>query len=59
MKHETDVDFVFLMAVLFLTAFLAELAGLASIIGAFIAGLLFKSPCSRKRNANEPHTICG
>lgn len=40
LKHETDVDFVFLMAVLFTTAFLAELAGLASIIGAFIAGLL-------------------
>lgn len=40
MKHDTDVDFVFMMAVLFSTAFLAELAGLASIIGAFIAGLL-------------------
>jgi len=40
MKHDTDVDFVFMMAVLFATAFLAELAGLASIIGAFIAGLL-------------------
>lgn len=40
MKHETDVDFVFLMAVLFATAFIAEMAGLASIIGAFIAGLL-------------------
>lgn len=40
MKHETDVDFVFLMAVLFATAYIAELAGLASIIGAFIAGLL-------------------
>ncbi|NBC66232.1 MAG: PTS transporter subunit EIIA [Bacteroidetes bacterium] len=40
MKHDTYVDFVFMMAVLFSTAFLAELAGLASIIGAFIAGLL-------------------
>lgn len=40
MQHDTYVDFVFLMAVLFSTAFLAELAGLASIIGAFIAGLL-------------------
>src|SRR6056297_440843 len=28
MKHETDVDFVFLMAVLFATAFIAEMAGL-------------------------------
>lgn len=40
MQHDTYVDFVFMMAVLFSTAFLAELAGLASIIGAFIAGLL-------------------
>jgi Kef-type K+ transport system membrane component KefB/mannitol/fructose-specific phosphotransferase system IIA component (Ntr-type) len=40
MKHDNYVDFVFMMAVLFVTAFLAELAGLASIIGAFIAGLL-------------------
>lgn len=40
MKHDTDVDFVFMMAVLFSTAFLSEFAGLASIIGAFIAGLL-------------------
>ena len=40
MKHDTDVDFVFMMAVLFSTAFLSELAGLASIIGAFIEGLL-------------------
>ncbi|HET8865362.1 MAG TPA: cation:proton antiporter, partial [Gracilimonas sp.] len=40
MKHDTDVDFVFMMALLFSTAFLAEVAGLASIIGAFIAGLL-------------------
>jgi len=40
MHHDTNVDFVFMMAVLFSTAFLAELAGLASIIGAFIAGLL-------------------
>lgn len=39
-KHDTYVDFVFMMAVLFSTAFLAEIAGLASIIGAFIAGLL-------------------
>ncbi|MDR9364598.1 MAG: cation:proton antiporter [Balneolaceae bacterium] len=40
MQHDNYVDFVFMMAVLFSTAFLAELAGLASIIGAFIAGLL-------------------
>lgn len=39
-QHDNYVDFVFMMAVLFATAFLAELAGLASIIGAFIAGLL-------------------
>jgi Kef-type K+ transport system membrane component KefB/mannitol/fructose-specific phosphotransferase system IIA component (Ntr-type) len=39
-KHETNTDFVFMVAVLFTTAFLADLAGLASIIGAFMAGLL-------------------
>lgn len=40
MKQENNTDFVFMVAVLFVTAYLAELAGLASIIGAFIAGLL-------------------
>jgi len=39
-KYQNNTDFVFMVAVLFTTAFLAELAGLASIIGAFIAGLL-------------------
>ncbi|MGF1670700.1 MAG: cation:proton antiporter [Balneolaceae bacterium] len=39
-KYENNVDFVFMVAVLFSTAFLAELAGLASIIGGFLAGLL-------------------
>lgn len=39
-KYENNIDFVFMVAVLFTTAFLAELAGLASIIGAFMAGLL-------------------
>lgn len=39
-KYQNNIDFVFMVAVLFTTAFLAELAGLASIIGAFIAGLL-------------------
>ncbi|MEX0661845.1 MAG: cation:proton antiporter [Balneolaceae bacterium] len=39
-KYTNNTDFVFMVAVLFTTAFLAELAGLASIIGAFIAGLL-------------------
>jgi Kef-type K+ transport system membrane component KefB/mannitol/fructose-specific phosphotransferase system IIA component (Ntr-type) len=37
---ETDSGYLFLLAVLFSTAFLAELAGLAAIIGAFAAGLL-------------------
>ncbi len=40
LKNENNTDYVFLLAVLFTTAFLAELSGLASIIGAFIAGLL-------------------
>lgn len=40
MKYENNIDFVFMVAVLFVTAFLADLAGLAPIIGAFMAGLL-------------------
>ncbi len=39
-KFENNVDFIFMVAVLFSTAFLADLAGLAPIIGAFMAGLL-------------------
>ncbi len=39
-QHETNTDFVFMVAVLFTTAFLADIAGLAPIIGAFMAGLL-------------------
>lgn len=39
-RYENNIDFVFMVAVLFTTAFLAELAGLAPIIGAFMAGLL-------------------
>ncbi|WP_340104756.1 cation:proton antiporter domain-containing protein [Rhodohalobacter sp. 8-1] len=39
-KFHNNTDYVFMVAVLFTTAFLAELAGLASIIGAFLAGLL-------------------
>lgn len=37
---ETEADYVFLLAILFVTAYLAKLAGLAPIIGAFMAGLL-------------------
>lgn len=39
-KYENNIDFVFMVAVLFTTAYLAQIAGLASIIGAFIAGIL-------------------
>jgi Kef-type K+ transport system membrane component KefB/mannitol/fructose-specific phosphotransferase system IIA component (Ntr-type) len=39
-QYEKNIDYVFMVAVLFATAFLAELAGLAPIIGAFMAGLL-------------------
>jgi len=39
-KYERNIDYVFVVAVLFITAFLAEAAGLAPIIGAFMAGLL-------------------
>jgi len=39
-KYERNIDYVFIVAVLFITAYLAEAAGLAPIIGAFMAGLL-------------------
>ncbi len=39
-RYENNIDYVFMVAVLFTTAFFAELAGLAPIIGAFMAGLL-------------------
>ena len=39
-QYENNTDFVFMVAILFTTAFFAELAGLAPIIGAFMAGLL-------------------
>lgn len=38
--EETEADYVFLLAILFVTAYLAKLAGLAPIIGAFMSGLL-------------------
>lgn len=39
-QYENNIDYVFMVAILFTTAFFAELAGLAPIIGAFLAGLL-------------------
>ncbi len=39
-RRETEAEYVFLLAVLFVTAVLAEWVGLAPIIGAFMAGLL-------------------
>lgn len=39
-QYDNNIDFVFMVAVLFTTAFFAGLAGLAPIIGAFMAGLL-------------------
>ncbi|MGM0744953.1 cation:proton antiporter [Rhodohalobacter sp.] len=39
-KSQENMDYIFLVAILFTTAFFAELAGLAPIIGAFLAGLL-------------------
>lgn len=39
-RKQPDIEFVFLMAVLFTGAFLAELVGLAAIIGAFLVGLV-------------------
>lgn len=38
--EETEADYVLLLAILFVTAYLAKLAGLAPIIGAFMSGLL-------------------
>ncbi|MFU8860646.1 MAG: cation:proton antiporter [Cyclonatronaceae bacterium] len=38
-RNETNVEFVFLVALLFITAYIADLVGLAPIIGAFLAGL--------------------
>jgi Kef-type K+ transport system membrane component KefB/mannitol/fructose-specific phosphotransferase system IIA component (Ntr-type) len=40
MPKENDTEYIFLMAILFVTAWFADLAGLAPIIGAFLAGLL-------------------
>lgn len=37
---ENDADYVFLVAIMFVNAWFADLAGLAPIIGAFLAGLL-------------------
>ncbi|MEX2641649.1 MAG: cation:proton antiporter [Balneolales bacterium] len=38
-NNQTNTEYVFLIAVLFITAWLAQVAGLAAIIGAFLAGL--------------------
>lgn len=37
---DTEADYVFLLVILFVTAYMAKIAGLAPIIGAFMAGLL-------------------
>lgn len=38
-RDQTQIEYVFLLSVLFVTAFAAQLVGLAAIIGAFLAGL--------------------
>lgn len=38
-RNQTNNEYIFLIAMLFITAFLAEQIGLAAIIGAFLAGL--------------------
>lgn len=38
-RNDTNTEFVFLITILFLAAFTADFVGLASIIGAFLAGL--------------------
>jgi Kef-type K+ transport system membrane component KefB/mannitol/fructose-specific phosphotransferase system IIA component (Ntr-type) len=38
-RDQTNIEYVFLLSVLFVTAYAAQLVGLAAIIGAFLAGL--------------------
>ncbi len=38
-RNQTNTEYVFMIALLFIAAWLAELIGLAAIIGAFLAGL--------------------
>jgi Kef-type K+ transport system membrane component KefB len=38
-RDQTNVEYVFLLTILFVSAYLAQLVGLAAIIGAFLAGL--------------------
>ncbi|MCH8567826.1 MAG: cation:proton antiporter [Balneolales bacterium] len=38
-KNQTNTEYVFMIALLFIAAFLADVVGLAPIIGAFLAGL--------------------
>ncbi len=38
-RDQTNIEYVFLLTVLFVTAYAAQLVGLAAIIGAFLAGL--------------------
>lgn len=40
-RHDSVVEFLFVLAVLFLAAFLSDVAGIKHIIGAFIVGLAF------------------
>ena len=38
-RDQTNIEYVFLLTILFVAAYLAQLVGLAAIIGAFLAGL--------------------
>lgn len=38
-RDQTNIEYVFLLTILFISAYLAQLVGLAAIIGAFLAGL--------------------
>ncbi|MDG5766532.1 cation:proton antiporter [Balneolales bacterium ANBcel1] len=38
-RDQTNIEYVFLLTILFVSAYVAQLVGLAAIIGAFIAGL--------------------
>ena len=53
-KDDQTTHFVFVFAMVFLAAFLAELAGVEGIIGAFLAGLALNQLIPRTSAVNEP-----
>jgi hypothetical protein len=60
-KRFTDSvsQYIFVLAMVFLTAFLAEAAGSDAIIGAFFAGLVLNQLALPLLSAHEPHRLRG